>query len=113
MELELVTVGTELLLGFTLDTNAAEIGAIMASEGVKVTRTTTVPDHKVDIQSAVAAGLDRTGFVIVTGGLGPTQDDITKEAVAEVYGVPLDLDVGYLEKLRIRFAKAGKQQEPG
>ena len=112
MELELVTVGTELLLGFTLDTNAAEIGAIMASEGVKVARTTTVPDQKVDIQSAVAAGLDRTGFVIVTGGLGPTQDDITKEAVAEVYGVPLDLDGAYLEKLKVRFAKAGWDSMP-
>jgi nicotinamide-nucleotide amidase len=107
MELELVTVGTELLLGFTLDSNAADIGRILASEGVNVLRCSTVHDDEDAIRAVVTDGLRRSGFVIVTGGLGPTRDDITKKVVSEIYDAPLELDSEYLERLRRRFAKFG------
>jgi nicotinamide-nucleotide amidase len=112
MDLEVVTVGTELLLGFTLDSNAADIARTLSRVGGRVVRKTTVADEATAIRSAVSAALDRTGFVIVTGGLGPTRDDITKQAVAELYGAPLELDESYLAVLRDRFAKLGRGAMP-
>ncbi len=84
MRIELLTVGTELLLGFTIDTNGAEIARSLASIGVEIVRRTSVGDDRAAIQDAVGAALDRAGTVLVTGGLGPTRDDITKHAVAEL-----------------------------
>ncbi|MGD2136197.1 MAG: competence/damage-inducible protein A [Gemmatimonadales bacterium] len=105
MEAELVTVGTELLLGFTLDSNSTEIATALAEIGVRVTRRTTVADEADQIGDAVGAALQRTGFVIVTGGLGPTRDDVTKRAVAALLDVPLELDEAYLRILEARFAE--------
>ncbi len=107
MELELVTIGNELLLGFTLDTNAAELATALAAAGVHVARATTVPDDGDAIRGAVMDSLNRTGFVVTTGGLGPTRDDITKKIVADIFHAPLELDTEYLEKLRQRFARLG------
>jgi nicotinamide-nucleotide amidase len=108
MELELVTIGNELLLGFTLDTNAAELATGLTAAGIRVTRTTTVSDEGEAIRQAVVDGLNRTGFVVTTGGLGPTGDDVTKRAVADIFDAPLELDTEYLEKLRRRFARLGR-----
>lgn len=108
MELELVTIGNELLLGYTLDTNAAHIALALAAHGVRVTRCTTVPDEPPAIRGAVTDALERTGCVITTGGLGPTRDDVTKSVVAELFGAPLELDADYLEALRRRFERAGR-----
>ncbi len=96
MDLEVVTVGTELLLGFTLDSNAADIARALSGVGARVVRKTTVGDDAESIRSSVSDALERSGFVIVTGGLGPTRDDITKRAVAELFGVPRTT---YREKL--------------
>jgi nicotinamide-nucleotide amidase len=112
MELELVTIGNELLLGFTLDTNAAELATGLTAAGVHVTRTTTVSDTGDAIRSAVVDALDRTGFVVTTGGLGPTADDVTKRAVADIFQAPLELDAEYLEQLRSRFARLGRGPMP-
>ena len=112
MDLEVVTVGTELLLGFTLDGNTAEIGRLVSHIGCNVVRSTSVPDVEQAIRDAVSGGLARTGVVVVTGGLGPTRDDITKKAVAGVFNAPLEIDGVYLEKLRTRFAKFGKGPMP-
>ena len=68
MDVELVTVGTELLLGFTVDTNSAEIGRALAAAGVRVVRRTAVSDDVAAIRDAVSAALKRTGAVITTGG---------------------------------------------
>jgi nicotinamide-nucleotide amidase len=112
MDLEVVTVGTELVLGLTLDTNAAEIARSLAAIGVRVVRQTTVGDERAAIRSAVSDGLGRVGFVIVTGGLGPTPDDITKQVVADLYGTPLDLDEDCLSALEQRFARLGRGPMP-
>jgi len=108
MNVELVTVGTELLLGFTVDTNSAEIGQALAAAGVRVVRRTTVGDDVGSIRAAVSDALARTGAVITTGGLGPTADDITKSAVAALFGARLVFDEAVWEALVERFAKFGR-----
>ena len=112
MDLEVVTVGTEILLGFTLDGNTAEIGRVLSQVGCNVVRSTSVPDEGEAIRDAVSGGLARAGVVVVTGGLGPTRDDITKKAVAEIFGAPLEVDAVYLEKLKKRFSRFGKGPMP-
>ncbi len=108
MHLELVTIGTELLLGFTLDSNGTDIARALGAHGVRVVRRTSVGDRAADIADAVAQALERTGAVITTGGLGPTRDDITKRAVAELFGAPLVFDEAVWQTVVARFAKLGR-----
>ncbi|HEX9293724.1 MAG TPA: competence/damage-inducible protein A [Gemmatimonadales bacterium] len=108
MKLEVVTIGTELLLGQTIDTNAAELGRVLAAAGVEVVRHTSVADRPELIRAAVTEALDRTGFVITTGGLGPTRDDMTKREVAAVFGKALQLDETVLRALEDRFRRLGR-----
>ena len=105
MRIELVTIGTELLLGFTVDTNGAELGRALAAAGIRVVRRTSIPDQPDAIRAAVRDGLDRTGAVITTGGLGPTRDDGSKKVVAEIFGAPLEFDESIWQALVERFAK--------
>ena len=112
MELELVTIGTELLLGFTIDSNAAEIARALASVVAHVVRKATVGDDAAAITDAVRDALTRTGFVITTGGLGPTRDDVSKRAIAAWLGAPLVVDEAYLEQLRERFQRLGRGPMP-
>ena len=102
-----MTIGTELLLGHTIDTNAAELGRALGAAGVDVIRRTTVPDRPKAIADAIGAALERTGFVVATGGLGPTRDDMTKKVVADLLGKPLYLDEGLLRALEARFKRHG------
>jgi nicotinamide-nucleotide amidase len=102
-----VTIGTELLLGHTIDTNGAELGRALGAAGVDVIRRTTVPDRPKAIADAIGAALERTGFVIATGGLGPTRDDMTKTVVADLLGKALYLDAGLLRALEARFKRHG------
>ncbi|HEY2825035.1 MAG TPA: competence/damage-inducible protein A [Gemmatimonadales bacterium] len=108
MDLELITIGTELLLGFTIDTNAAEMGQALARSGVRVVRRSTVGDDPARIRAAVTEALDRTGLVITTGGLGPTKDDMTKQVVADLFAAPLETDAAYLAQLEARWARLGR-----
>jgi len=109
MKNELLTVGTELLLGFTIDTNGAEVARALASIGVEVARRTSVGDDRAAIQDAVGAALDRTGAVLITGGLGPTRDDITKHAVAELLALPLEFHDAIWQQLVERFRGLGRE----
>ena len=109
MKIELLTVGTELLLGFTIDTNGAEVARALASIGVEVARRTSVGDDRAAIQDAVGAALDRTGAVLITGGLGPTRDDITKHAVAELLALPLEFHDAIWQQLVERFRGLGRE----
>lgn len=108
MKLEVVTIGTELLLGQIIDTNAAELGRALAGAGVEVVRRSSVGDRPDAIRAAVAEALDRTGFVITTGGLGPTRDDMTKKEVAALFNKPLLLDDTVLRALEERFRRLGR-----
>jgi nicotinamide-nucleotide amidase len=108
LNLELVTIGTELLLGFTLDSNGSEIARALGEHGVRVVRRTSVADREADIGAVVSEALARTGAVVTTGGLGPTRDDITKRAVAQLFGAPLLFDEGVWQTVVARFAKLGR-----
>ena len=108
MKLEVVTIGSELLLGQVVDTNAAELGRALAAAGAEVVRHVTVADRPEAIRAAVAESLERTGFVITTGGLGPTRDDMTKPIVAAIVGKPLRLDDTVLRSLEERFRRLGR-----
>jgi competence/damage-inducible protein CinA-like protein len=103
LQVELITIGDELLLGFTIDTNAAHISRTLASAGVEIVRRTTVGDEADRIGSAVREALDRTGAVITTGGLGPTSDDLTKPAIAKIFGRKMKLDEKILSALEQRW----------
>jgi len=103
LQVELITIGDELLLGFTIDTNAAHISRTLAAAGVEIVRRTTVGDEADRIASAVSEALDRTGAVITTGGLGPTSDDLTKPAIAKIFGRNMMLDEKILSALEQRW----------
>jgi nicotinamide-nucleotide amidase len=104
---EIVTIGDELLLGQTLDTNASFLSEQLAAAGLRVTRRTTVGDDVDSIRAAVLEGLARTGAVITTGGLGPTRDDFTKPVIAELYGRALHLDDELWSALQERYRQRG------
>jgi len=108
VKLEVLTIGTELLLGYTVDTNAAELGRALAAAGAEVARRATVPDRPDAIRTAVVEALDRTGFVIATGGLGPTRDDLTKTVVADLMKRRLVLDEELLANIEARFKRMGR-----
>jgi nicotinamide-nucleotide amidase len=106
---EVVTIGDELLLGFTIDTNGAYLGRKLADIGMRIARRTSVGDEPVAIEAAVREALERTGGVITTGGLGPTADDRSKAAVAGVFGRALAIDQDHVawmkERWRTRFGR--------
>ena len=105
MRVEVVTIGDELLLGYTLDTNAAHLARELAATGVEIVRRTTVGDGPAEIAAAVRDALDRSGAVITTGGLGPTSDDLTKPSIAAIFGRDMRLDEEMLAALKARWQK--------
>ncbi len=108
MRAEVVCVGTELLLGDIANTNAQEIGAMLAGIGVDCMIHTSVGDNEERIARAIGDALGRAGAVVVTGGLGPTQDDVTREAIAALTGRPLIRDPGLETALRAMFERLGR-----
>jgi nicotinamide-nucleotide amidase len=109
---EIVTIGDELLLGFTVDSNAAHIARELASIGMHIVRRATVGDDAARIASAVGDALARTGAVITTGGLGPTSDDLTKQSIAALFGRGMHLDAEHLAWMEDRWAKRFKRPLP-
>jgi competence/damage-inducible protein CinA-like protein len=103
LQVELITIGDELLLGFTIDTNAAHIARTLAASGVEIVRRATVGDDAGKIAEVVREALDRTGAVITTGGLGPTSDDLTKPAIAKIFGREMKFDEAIATKLEERW----------
>ncbi|GLZ04382.1 CinA-like protein [Actinomadura sp. NBRC 104412] len=112
MRVELVTVGDELLLGDTVNGNAAWMGQRLAEHGLEVTRSVVVGDELDVIAEAVREALGRADAVITTGGLGPTYDDVTRDALAAAAGVKLVRDPGLERRLRERVAAAGRELQP-
>jgi nicotinamide-nucleotide amidase len=109
MKLEIITIGDELLLGFTTDTNAAYLARELAAHGVEVVRRATVGDDAEAIATAVRDALERTGAVITTGGLGPTADDLTKPAIAALFGRRLEMREEIVAMIQERFRLYGFQ----
>ena len=118
MNIELITIGDELLLGFTVDTNAAHIARHLADIGVEIDRRTTVGDVRAEIARVVRNALDRVGAVITTGGLGPTNDDLTSSTIGELFGRKMVFDEEHwawmAERWQSRFGReipeANRQQ---
>ena len=108
MRAEVLAVGTELLLGQITNSNAAWIGEQLALAGIDCHHHTVVGDNHQRMVTAMRACLARSDALIVSGGLGPTQDDITREAVAEVMNVALVRDEAIVERIRTMFASRGR-----
>jgi nicotinamide-nucleotide amidase len=108
MRCEVVAVGTELLLGQIVDTNSSWIGEQLALRGIEHLRQTKVGDNRARIVDVLREALDRADAVIVCGGLGPTQDDITREAIADLMGVELERRDELVHAIRDRFARRGR-----
>ncbi|MCQ3804776.1 MAG: competence/damage-inducible protein A [bacterium] len=107
MIVEVLTVGTELLLGQIVNSNAATIGEILAAQGYDAHYQVTVGDNPERMESAIALALERADAVIVTGGIGPTPDDLTREAICAVAGRAMKFSDEWAETLRRRFAERG------
>jgi nicotinamide-nucleotide amidase len=104
----LISIGSELLLGETVDTNAAFLGGELARAGVELMATRHVPDDRAVIAAAVREARGACDLVLATGGLGPTHDDLTREGLADALGEALAPDPGLEAMLRDRFVAAGR-----
>jgi len=109
---EIVAVGSELLTPFRQDTNSLYLTEKLNQLGVEVVLKTVVGDSRERLVSVAQHALFRSDIVIFMGGLGPTEDDLTREAVAEALGVELHRDLEFLKKLEHRFAARGYQMTP-
>ena len=101
---ELVSTGSELLSGRTLNSHARSLGRSLSSLGIELLRDTTIPDDIETISDEISAALERVPLVFVTGGLGPTADDLTRDALARLLGRSLLPDADALERIR-RFCE--------
>jgi len=105
---EIVAVGTELLLGQIVDTNSAHIARLLTTVGLDVHFKSTVGDNMERLRATLKTALNRADIVITTGGIGPTLDDLTRDAVAEVTGRPLVFQPHLFEQIAEFFARIGR-----
>ncbi|MCH8031579.1 MAG: competence/damage-inducible protein A, partial [Bacteroidetes bacterium] len=103
MTATILTVGDEILIGQIVNSNAAWLGEQLGLVGVEVMRMETVGDDVRVIQQAIERGLETSDLVVATGGLGPTHDDVTREAVASSFGVPLVFQPGVMVEVERVF----------
>jgi competence/damage-inducible protein CinA-like protein len=108
MNAEIIAVGSEILLGATIDTNSAYLARQLAACGVNLFRKAVVGDNAERIADALREALGRADLVLVTGGLGPTVDDVTREAVAIAYGRALEFRQELMDQIAGRFAAMGR-----
>ncbi|MGH8870554.1 MAG: competence/damage-inducible protein A [Acidimicrobiia bacterium] len=109
MIVEVIAVGTELLLGQIVNSNTSTMGAALAEHGLDAHYQQTVGDNLGRIASAIRVALDRSDAVVITGGIGPTQDDITREAVCAVTGREMVFSEEYADHLREWWARRGRE----
>lgn len=109
---EVITIGDELLLGQTVDTNSAWMGGVLASHGIALHRITSISDSAAEIVAALDEARERVDLILMTGGLGPTRDDITKETLADYFGVPLEMNQTVLSSITAWFEGRGLPMLP-
>lgn len=109
---EIVATGEELLLGMTADSNSSHVAQRAAAVGFSLARITVVGDEETDIATALREALARTGVVVVTGGLGPTDDDRTRFAAARVFERPIVTSNPSLERLKAFWESRGREMPP-
>jgi len=108
MNIEIIAIGDELLIGQTINTNASWLGQELSKIGARVTRSIVVADDKQRILEAVDQTYPETNCVIITGGLGPTKDDITKHTLCEYFGTSLEIHPPTLAKIEAYFASRNR-----
>src|SRR5215218_344028 len=104
----ILSVGDELVLGQTVDTNSAWISQQLAAVGCDIAAHMTVPDDQRAIEQAIRESTGRCDFLIISGGIGPTEDDLTRQALAAVMDAPLELNEAWLHRLQAFFKKVGR-----
>ena len=109
MNAEIISIGSELLSGKVVNTNAQYLSQSLSSLGIEVSQLLSVGDRENDIKKALSGALSRSNVVILTGGLGPTKDDITKEAVCSLLEIDMHVDELSLSKIQNYFAKKGEK----
>ena len=109
MKVEIITVGNELTAGDIVDTNAAFMAGLLTERGFEVTHITTIGDNAGHIQEALLRAQGHAEAIIVSGGLGPTTDDITASSAARAFGRQLIMDKKVLQGIRSRFAERGME----
>ena len=107
MKAEIIAIGSELLLGQIVDTNSSYIAKSLADNGIEIVQTTTVGDDLTRIEEVIQNAITRSSIIITTGGIGPTEDDLTREAVAEVFQRPLTFQPHLMEQIEALFKKRG------
>lgn len=112
MSAEIIAIGSELTSGQRVDTNSAWLSERLGELGIEVRFHTTLSDDLADNVAAFRIAIGRTDLVVMTGGLGPTQDDLTREALAEVAGVPLVEDPEALQEIEAIFARRSRPMAP-
>ncbi|HKK38664.1 MAG TPA: competence/damage-inducible protein A [Cryomorphaceae bacterium] len=109
MKAEIITIGDEILIGQTIDTNSAWLGEQLHLIGVKLNRIVTISDTREAIFDSIDDSFNRADLILMTGGLGPTQDDVTKETLAEYFGTTLERNSEILEAIDSYFNAKGLQ----
>ena len=104
---EIIAVGSELLGATRVDTNSLFLSEKLSALGIDLRMKSVVGDDTADLSAVFRQALSRAEVVVLTGGLGPTADDLTRDVVAEALGLPMDEDAEIVEKIRARFAKRG------
>jgi nicotinamide-nucleotide amidase len=107
MQAAIIAVGSELLTAFRTDSNSLFITSALNERGITVAFKIIIGDRRDDLARTVRGALERVPLLVLTGGLGPTDDDITREGVADALGLPLEEDEGILQGIRARFRARG------
>jgi len=107
MKIGFLTIGTEILLGDTVNTNLTNLGKRLYDAGFKLDKEITIADNEEEITDAMSFLLDRCDVIVTSGGLGPTEDDITKEVISKSLSLELELDETHLEWMRERWKSRG------
>ena len=112
MNAEIITIGSELLLGQIVDTNAAYLAKELAGAGINLFYKTTVGDNRQRMSEVLESAIERSDIIILSGGLGPTEDDLTREIAAEVVGEPLEFHQGLFDQIEGLFKRHGFTMSP-
>jgi nicotinamide-nucleotide amidase len=107
MKIGFLTIGTEILLGDTVNTNLTNLGKRLYDAGFKLDKEITIADNEEEITDAMSFLLDRCDVIVTSGGLGPTEDDITKEVISKSLSLELELDETHLDWMRERWKSRG------
>lgn len=107
MKAEIISIGDELLIGQVVNANASWLAENLNLAGIKVNRISVLPDHPEELYTGLSEALERSDFIITTGGLGPTKDDITKNVLCRLFGSALVINEEILKQIEVSFSKRG------